>query len=810
MPPENSFISKGGGDPSGFSVVTDSLSKARNEHFERELSRMKLPSIALGSPEGSQSGDADEEGEGILFSGLNYGELPDLGCGVGQPSKQQGYVTASFEVDEVETKAEVEIGSGGGFGSPVQSSKSEEAEAVDDFSSGATPASSASTPVFHVEPRAREDEYATPGKAVDFDYYLGGLDLDDLLTRLEKNEVHNGLVTPSMNTPVAQGGEGAAEIRQDGDVGGRLEDEAMEEPKDAEPSGVGNVPAEDGEDFGGATMQVDEEDGSASVCSDSCSSSESAFAVASHPVADLWDEDEFCDGEEEEYIFAPQRVAAEDVATSLAALHARGFALLTSRALALPGRFYHMPGEVGLLLRVAKPNSNPDECALGLQDKGLHRFHTSREVEDALVGASRERRMSAARLSALLLNSHCRGAAPNNAESHSRTFTVVCVRRDLGSLGSSIEALLGRETLPADKVVEGDRANLHLCAAGVVSAEAMAGRDADLLDFSSAAARAGKGISPLKEERLAESRRAALGSEGCAVLLVFGPNARGHALSCLSADAAGALLGVACQGSEAYFAQKHLRGPLVSPSEGPRLDLGSVVDGLGEETSACRCDIALSRGIYLESFLRSLGKKKFSLVSLSTETEGQDDEGGAVVVGARRKDGARELAYAVHVANRIAAGRDPRGVSCISPAQVRGGRFRSSDRLRKLGQREGLTALVLGPYDEGGEERGGGYQDLAEVLKFARKGGFALEALSALRSSQDAKAFDRAAKGTGDGTREGGILIMAAFSREVAVMKMQMLLGGPGGPARLLRPLRRVPKTKEEVLDLCKTFKCGV
>ena len=41
-------------------------------------------------------------------------------------------------------------------------------------------------------------------------------------------------------------------------------------------------------------------------------------------------------------------------------------------------------------------------------------------------------------------------------------------------------------------------------------------------------------------------------------------------------------------------------------------------------------------------------------------------------------------------------------------------------------------------------------------------------------------------------------------------MKMQMLLGGPGGPARLLRPLRRVPKTKEEVLDLCKTFKCGV
>ena len=66
MPPENSFISKGGGDPSGFSVVTDSLSKARNEHFERELSRMKLPSIALGSPEGSQSGDADGEGEGIL------------------------------------------------------------------------------------------------------------------------------------------------------------------------------------------------------------------------------------------------------------------------------------------------------------------------------------------------------------------------------------------------------------------------------------------------------------------------------------------------------------------------------------------------------------------------------------------------------------------------------------------------------------------------------------------------------------------------------------------------------------------------
>ena len=97
MPPENSFISKGGGDPSGFSVVTDSLSKARNEHFERELSRMKLPSIALGSPEGSQSGDADGEGEGILFSGLNYGELPDLGCGVGQPSKQQpaaGRVTA--------------------------------------------------------------------------------------------------------------------------------------------------------------------------------------------------------------------------------------------------------------------------------------------------------------------------------------------------------------------------------------------------------------------------------------------------------------------------------------------------------------------------------------------------------------------------------------------------------------------------------------------------------------------------------------------------------------------------------------------
>ena len=352
-------------------------------------------------------------------------------------------------------------------------------------------------------------------------------------------------------------------------------------------------------------------------------------------------------------------------------------------------------------------------------------------------------------------------------------------------------------------MVEGDRANLHLCAAGVVSAEAMAGRDADLLDFSSAAARAGKGISPLKEERLAESgggprpevrRPPRLRPERQRprpIVPVCGRRGR--------------LLGVAC-GSEAYFAQKHLRGPLVSPRRS-KADLGSVVDGLGEETSACRCD-AEQRDLP-RVLLGNLGKKKFSLVSLSTETGGQDDEGGAVVVGARRKDGARELAYAVHVANRIAAGRDPRGVSCISPAQVRGGRFRSSDRLRKLGQREGLTALVLGPYDEGGEERGGGYQDLAEVLKFARKGGFALEALSALSSSQDAKAFDRAAKGTGTGPGRrnpdhGGLL------EEVAVMKMQMQLGGPGGPARLLRPLRRVPKTKEEVLDLCKTFKCGV
>ena len=289
--------------------------------------------------------------------------------------------------------------------------------AVDDFSSGATPL----PPLPPGVPRGtpREDEYATPGKAVDFDYYLGGLDLDDLLTRLEKNEVHNGLVTPSMNTPVAQGGEGAAEIRQDGDVGGRLEDEAMEEPKDAEPSGVGNVPAEDGEDFSGA-----------------------------HDAGGRG-------GRERVRVFRLLLVVGVRLRRSVPPRGrpvGRGRVLRRGgggvhlcpaawpqrtspprwrrctrgspsdlRALALPGRFYHMPGEVGLLLRVTR-NNNPDECALGLRDKGLHRFPASREVEDA--GSAWERRMSAARLSALPLNSHCRGAAPNNASpsGHSHWF----------------------------------------------------------------------------------------------------------------------------------------------------------------------------------------------------------------------------------------------------------------------------------------------------------------------------------------------------------------------------------------------------
>ena len=90
-------------EPSGFSVITDSISKSRRDHFDKAIGS-KLPSITK-SPNSSDNGNDTGEGrrdceldEEILFSGLSYNKLPDLNVGVGQPSKEQAYVKASFNL----------------------------------------------------------------------------------------------------------------------------------------------------------------------------------------------------------------------------------------------------------------------------------------------------------------------------------------------------------------------------------------------------------------------------------------------------------------------------------------------------------------------------------------------------------------------------------------------------------------------------------------------------------------------------------------------------------------------------------------
>ena len=91
---------------SGFSVITDSISKSRRDHFDKTIGS-KLPSITK-SPNGSDNGNEGrrdvESDEEILFSGLSYNKLPDLNVGVGQPSKEQAYVKASFNLPHAVVK----------------------------------------------------------------------------------------------------------------------------------------------------------------------------------------------------------------------------------------------------------------------------------------------------------------------------------------------------------------------------------------------------------------------------------------------------------------------------------------------------------------------------------------------------------------------------------------------------------------------------------------------------------------------------------------------------------------------------------
>ena len=77
--------------PSGFSVVTDSIARSRFEHFKRETSVDKLPSISKTSDDTSDEVETESDDE-ILFSGLSYVKFPDIQGGVGQPSKEQKYV----------------------------------------------------------------------------------------------------------------------------------------------------------------------------------------------------------------------------------------------------------------------------------------------------------------------------------------------------------------------------------------------------------------------------------------------------------------------------------------------------------------------------------------------------------------------------------------------------------------------------------------------------------------------------------------------------------------------------------------------
>ena len=441
---------------SGFSVITDSISKSRRDHFDKTIGS-KLPSITK-SPNGSDNGNEGrrdvESDEEILFSGLSYNKLPDLNVGVGQPSKEQAYVKASFNLPhavvkpaskkwlarDVETEGRtfdspkpgaVEIA--GDASIPVQVLGVPDEENARESPSPATPG----LPLPH---NTLAD--VTPGKPLDCDYFLDNMDLDDLLLRLEKNQVNNDpLPSTPLPVPVPKPREEeetkavATETTTGNGNPQKVQEEAVheeEEKADAIAEVQEETPAETpvDDDDDGEEKEEDVIAGSpAAVPAEEASGGEpEAFAVASHPIMDLWDEEDVSDESKEEWVFLSQAWEVEDLVLLLRTLKAKKCKLLGAASLTMPSDCYvtHVSSAHGVVFHVEKPDSalpgtmgtttggggsRSTKALLGPlapAPGSFHVFHDSDYIEGVVQGTQgrqgRQRGMSVTRLSALLMD----------------------------------------------------------------------------------------------------------------------------------------------------------------------------------------------------------------------------------------------------------------------------------------------------------------------------------------------------------------------------------------------------------------------
>ncbi|QDZ20428.1 hypothetical protein HOP50_04g29450 [Chloropicon primus] len=818
--------------PSGFSVVTDSLSQTRLEHFDRKIN-FKLPSLGKGA-ENENGGDA-EDSEGILFSGLSYNKLPDLGVGIGQPSKQQSYVKASFtsvvptpergrppleeskvrNVQEVETEAR----------QPPQATPTSSSESGEGVREGEAQTPAAVTPEIIAPGRTREDMFATPGKPLDCDYYFDNMDLDGLLSRLEQNKVSQDLLSPSLAggkgpDKVSKTRQEEGEAEQGGEVAASpgTKGAAQEgEPDVPKPSSGGDEPVKVPEASraipASAAMEEAEQ-----VELDSID-----IAVVSHPIMDLWDEDDINDESTEEWLFLSQKWTPQDLGNVARTLSGKKFQLEKVFNLKIPSGFYAMAGERGVMLKLTKPEASSDSLSTKsiLHDLNstfnlpYHVFHNSDQMEELVSsGIRHRRRMSATKLSALRLDGKKNGFSQNVSESQSRDFACVALSPDLKSIARALESLCCSPVLPKEKVVDGDFEMLSLVAISSCT-KAISQQDRNSLMMGTGS----KLLSPLRRDRIRSNREHRL-ENGVVFVLLFGMNAASHCLHCLE-EGKEEILGLVPKLSTTYFATKHfgrdemLQDPRATGSLKPSM---GMVPGLPVERTRCAIDLKLSESIYFESFLRSLTRQGFSLcdVGMSTATSLGDgkqiSDSPKMVLTVEKADGRRNMQYCVHNALRI---NPTSGVWCPASTNPPLEDWIEKDRridpagLRDQIMKEKATCLILGPFDndERAGEKGQIFQDLSEISKFSRKNGFRLTALWSIDSG-NAKVFKQvegqvqeAALGKAKPNKR--MFVMVLLTREMAVVKMQLL----GGVKKCKHP-EWIPKTKEEVFEAVRLFKC--
>ena len=879
--------------PSGFSVVTDSIARSRFEHFKRETSVDKLPSISKTSDDTSDEVETESDDE-ILFSGLSYVKFPDIQGGVGQPSKEQKYVKKmSCAVEEDPPRqaraadakrvllqsAEERVLSDLTLSTPSKLNLQSNADVNGNNTMAPSQVEMEKTPTdkngeMHKQVSGKlndsessENESPTkvldfglsPGRPVDLDAFLDSMDLDDLLTRLEESQVNQDLLSPvpavpavpaAPATPATPATPGPRDtprtpptpepvpLTLSSEETTKERDEEQEkgegEAKLAEKEPVVKKEPEPELEADQVTASPDQQ--ASDQSSAMVSSEEDAdlpTVVASHPILDLWDEDDVFDDSDEEWLFLGQSWNVGDMSDLMKMLAQKGFKLRRSLNFTIPCDCYAKSGESGVIFLVAKsPSANlkgilHDIVSDSDEDLIWHVFHDSDYINSAVENRSSRKSKAGTKLLTFHKSEERMNAVQ---ESSTREFACVVLSDGFQSVARAMKSLCCSSVLNANKIIEGDFPNLSLVAiksVGVISSQDKLG-----LVTSGSVSK----LSPLKRDRIVSNRIHRLES-GAVFVLLFGMNATQHALCCLE-EGGEEILGVVSKAYTDCFKAKHFtRDRLLQDSRCTsyeykvELSQASLDEGLPVQEAHCAIDIGLSQSIYLESFLRNLGRNGFMLLDLGMCTTATTTGAGSptehsILLRARKKDAIRDMSYCINTIKRI-NGNSGKKISALSgtdglftfpnektSSTSEGREF--SDRLRGQIKLEKLTCLALGPYSSDDEDSGQLFFDLSEVAKFGRSNGFMMEAVAMIDKENQRKAFERVARKIKERgvavSKEGRKIILVVVSRDMALVKLQLLgsksnlssIRPKGIRETFTRSVNWIPKTKEECTGMLK------